>query len=152
MKPILVLLSMILLVCCGCVAQQKPMYYWGDYSSTLYAYKKAPSAETLKQHMEMLQNIIAKSAEESLRVPPGVYAEYGYLLLQSGNLTQAMQYFLLEEQTYPESSPLMIKLRMAAEPVKPSEPAKLIEPARLGEPVNTPEPVKVADPAKEVMR
>lgn len=87
------------------------LYYWGDYSDTLYAYKKEPSDETLKEHLEELDDIIEESKDLGLNVPPGIYCEYAYFLIQKGHQDDALQYIQLEEQTYPESKVFTDRLR-----------------------------------------
>jgi len=94
----------------GCAAQ-KPLYYWGDYSSSLYKYKKAPTEENLNAHKAVLLKIVDESNKMNLRVPPGVCCEYGYLLLKEGKQEEAMRYFELEEKTYPESKPFLDRFR-----------------------------------------
>ncbi len=44
----------------GC-ATQKPLYYWGNYSKSLYTYKKSPTEENLKAHKATLVKIIDES-------------------------------------------------------------------------------------------
>lgn len=97
----------LLLVCTfyffvGC-ASQRAMYYWGTYSNSLYDYKKHPNDENLSKHKQSLLIIIEKSNARGMRVPPGVYCEYGYILMKEGNNQEANKYYELEEQTYPES-------------------------------------------------
>jgi hypothetical protein len=104
------LLFLLIVVLTGC-ATQKPLYYWGNYSSSLYKYKKAPTEENLKAHQAVLLNIIDQSNKLNLRVPPGVCCEYGYLLFKEGKQVEAMQYFDLEEKTYPESKPFLDRFR-----------------------------------------
>ena len=94
----------------GC-ASQKAMYYWGTYSNSLYDYKKFPNDENIAKYKGTLLNIIAESHERGLRVPPGVYCEYGYILMQEGSNKKAAKYFELEEQTYPESKVFIQKLK-----------------------------------------
>ena len=103
----LIIISYLLI---GCTSQ-KPLYHWGNYSSTLYEYKKAPNDENLINHKNTLAEIIKKSKEEGLRVPPGVYCEYGYIFMKEGNHNDALRYFDLEEQTYPESKIFMQNLK-----------------------------------------
>lgn len=103
----LILTSSVLLGC----ASQKPMYYWGNYSTSLYAYKKAATDESYMEHMNELQRIIEQSKERDLRVPPGICVEYGYLLLKEGKKEKALQYFEQEEQTYPESRVFVERLK-----------------------------------------
>ena len=105
---------LILLVVCWLIsACAKPpvTYYWGDYSATLYDAKKSPTAETLQKHKDALVQIIQESNRQSLRVPPGVYAEYGYLLLKEGNTTEGVKYLDLEAETYPESKAFIERVK-----------------------------------------
>ena len=69
--------------------QKKTIFYWGDYSNTLYEYKKDPNDENLAKHKEAMQDIISKSKEKNINVPPGVYCEYGYILAQEGMKSEA---------------------------------------------------------------
>ena len=103
MKKIYILcLIMVSYLFIGC-ATQKPMYYWGNYSSSLYSYKKLPNEKNLQKHKQVLFEIIEKSNAKGVRVPPGVYCEYGYIFMKEGKNKEALKYFELEEQTYPES-------------------------------------------------
>ena len=83
------------------------IYYWGDYSKTLYQSKKDITPEKLAKHKEELQSIISKSNEDGLRVPPGLNAELGYLLLLEGENDKAIIYIEKEKETYPESAKFM---------------------------------------------
>ncbi len=94
----------------GC-ATKKPLYYWGNYSGSLYQYKKSPSEKTLVAYKATLLNIIDESKKMDLRVPPGVSCEYGYLLLQEGKNDEAIYYFDLEEKNYPESKQFIDRVR-----------------------------------------
>lgn len=88
----------------GCASKTKPpLYYYGDYPKTLYKLKKDPSPARTAAHQESLEDVIQESKERNLRVPPGIYCEYGYLLWQKGQHAQAEAQFNLEMQTYPES-------------------------------------------------
>lgn len=97
----------------GCALQpqvSQSKLYWGNYSHTLYEYKKNPSPETRKQHIVSINDIILKSKELNLRVPPGVYAELGMYTMEDGKAKEAKQYFNLELQTYPESKTMVQQL------------------------------------------
>jgi len=97
----------------GCATQQ-PMYYWGDYSKSLYCCRKDSTEENLLKHKQILENIIEESAKRNLRVPPGVCAELGYIYFRQNNSQEAIKYFELEERTYPEAKILMQRLTQAA--------------------------------------
>ena len=110
MKKMFIIFALSGLLGIGCAAQ-KPMYYWGNYSNTLYQYKKAPSDSTLQKHKEEIAVIIQKSKEIDVNVPPGIYGEYGFILLKTGDKAEAIKYFDLEEHTYPESRVFIEKIK-----------------------------------------
>jgi hypothetical protein len=90
------------------------MYYWGDYSQSLYDCCKEPTEENLLRHRQILEEIIAESNNRNLRVPPGVYAELGYIYFRQNRSAEAIKLFDLEERTYPESKIFMQRLTRAA--------------------------------------
>lgn len=106
------------MLACGPSAQYKPMYNWGEYSASLYNLKKTPNDEALKKHKETLMKIIEQSKENGLRVPPGIYCEYANILIKEGKNKEALPYLELEEQTYPESSVFVQRLKSHANKTK----------------------------------
>ncbi|MPY74728.1 MAG: DUF4810 domain-containing protein [Alphaproteobacteria bacterium] len=126
-------LSAVMLTVGACV--QDRLYTWNDYEGDLYGYYKDP--EKLSALMAALQTTIAeneKAAEaggtgggkRAIRMPPGLYAEYGYLLLLSNRQQEAKEYFQKEKDTWPESSTLMDRMLAVAanQPLKaPAVPA-----------------------------
>lgn len=107
---ILFCLMFLFLISCA----SNSMYHWGNYSNTLYAYKKEPNDENLLKHMKELEKIIEVSNQNNMRVPPGVYGELGYYYLRSNKTKEAQGYFNLEKQLYPESGILMDRLLQKA--------------------------------------
>jgi hypothetical protein len=92
----------------GCRTPPKPpMYYYGDYERALYKIKKSPDAANGSKYQASLEDVIKGSKEKSIRVPPGIYCEYGYVLWQKGRHSEAEAQFALEMQTYPESVPFV---------------------------------------------
>ena len=98
MKKFILILTFFLLT--GCATK---MYYWGNYSSTLYNLKKNQNTQCQKKHMEELYEIISKSQKKNKKPPPGICCEYGYMLLQNGRKDEAVKMFGLEAKYYPES-------------------------------------------------
>jgi hypothetical protein len=92
-----------ILMLSGCVTVTEAGYYWGKYSSTLYAYTKNPSDESLAAHVEELEEIISESSERDLRVPPGIHAELGYIKARQGDDGMAIGHYESEMSLYPES-------------------------------------------------
>ncbi|MCF8378817.1 MAG: DUF4810 domain-containing protein [Bacteroidales bacterium] len=88
----------------------KPLYYWGNYQDTYYKNMKKADEKAYDNHIATLDFILTTSAENEVRVPPGIYAEYGYIKLAEGNPTEARKFFELEMATYPESAQLMTLL------------------------------------------
>ncbi|GFO70046.1 lipoprotein [Geomonas limicola] len=88
----------------GCAT--KPVYYYGNYTRSQLDYVREPNEETLKQRFEVLDDIIANSKDKSTsgRVPPGIFADYGYLLALNGKNAEAVAKFKQERELYPESS------------------------------------------------
>ena len=109
MNRIHIILFLILSFIVGCATE--PLYYWGNYSQTLYKYKKSPKEETLAAHKVCLVNIIEESNKRNKKIPPGVCCEYGYILLKEGKTDQALYYFEMEEKNYPESKVFIDRLK-----------------------------------------
>ncbi|MCK5193486.1 MAG: DUF4810 domain-containing protein [Desulfobulbaceae bacterium] len=89
----------------GCVPSTK--YHWGNYENSLYRYYKNPAE--VEEMAEALAKIIEKGERDG-KVPPGLCAEYGYLLFTTGNTGEAIAYFEKEKNIWPESSMLMDKM------------------------------------------
>jgi hypothetical protein len=87
---------------------QKPLYYWGNYSDCYYKYIKKADDKATERYRACFIDIFDKSKKLGIKVPPGIYAEYGQFMLKSGNKVEAKKYFELEMQTYPESKKLMM--------------------------------------------
>jgi hypothetical protein len=98
----------------GCVTNHQ-RYGWGSYDPSLYAYYKDPTKEAALA--ESLAAIISTADANHSLVPPGIYAEYGYLQLQEGKNLAAVELFKQEESHWPESKVFMdrmIKVASAA--------------------------------------
>jgi len=102
MRKIIILFFLLIIFISGCV--QTSIYYWGNYSDTLYKYKKAPSDDVLISHIKSIEKIIKQSEYLRKKVPPGIYCEYGYYFMIEENYVDAKKYFELEMEIYPEST------------------------------------------------
>lgn len=99
-----------LLLFAGCATQQ-PLYNYEDYSSSYYDNVKAPSDETaLKLQQSMEKAIEAAGESRSGRVPPGMYANLGYIYLKGGASAKAIEMFNKEKETYPEATQFMDRM------------------------------------------
>lgn len=88
----------------GCVSTDSTaLYYWGSYPKQTYLSLTAPEKTSAQQQMAALEKDLEVAKAKNLAVPPGMYAHIGWLNLQLNSPTQAIQYFELERQIYPES-------------------------------------------------
>lgn len=107
MKKLLQIGAVLLLTGCQTTDQ---IYYWGDYSQSVYEYNKNPSVSTTNEFRETLEDIIDTSNSENMKVPPGVYFELGYLNLKLNNSAKGMEYLNKEREIYPESEKVIATL------------------------------------------
>lgn len=68
------------------------MYYWGPmsenisrYERSVYDYYKYQSPESICKMIETYQDIIVKCSANEKMIPPGICAEFGYILLNPEN-------------------------------------------------------------------
>jgi len=94
------------LLAAGCGPKQ--MYTWRGYDDSLYAHYKNPQDHA--KHIERLQKIVTQTEADGLKMPPGVYAEYGYALLEESRFDESVTYFKKEKETWPESAVVMDKM------------------------------------------
>ncbi|MES2026038.1 MAG: DUF4810 domain-containing protein [Pseudomonadota bacterium] len=93
----------VVLVLTACAAPSK--YNWGNYEGSLYSYYKDTSKTA--EHAAELQRTITDSEATRKLVAPGLYAEYGFLMLQEGKSKDAIAQFEKEKAKWPESTYLM---------------------------------------------
>lgn len=97
----------------GCTAQKKPLL--ASYSESLYACRKNPTQEMHEKHRQTLEGVVHEAGERHEAVPPGVYAELGYIHLKAGNNEEAKKYFKAESDLYPEAKVFTKRLADMAE-------------------------------------
>lgn len=83
------------------------LYNWGRYEESLQASYVAHTEATAWSDLEAT---ITSAQQTGHRIPPGVCAEYGFLLYKRGQRERAIEYFQREAQLFPESKPLMDRL------------------------------------------
>ena len=150
MKATIVLALGALVILAGC---NKPVqtYAWGNYEGSLYGLMKDPTS--LDKYGRALQTQI-QDGEASSKVPPGIYAEYGYFLSVTNQPGEAIKYFGKEKQRWPESARLMDKMILncqapkaqppTPQPVTPSAPTAAPEATPTPAPTVTPVPAKAS--------
>jgi len=105
----------LLLLAAGC-ATHSQRYDWGSYDPSLYAYYKDPAK--VGELSTSLAAVIDAADKNHATVPPGIYAEYGYLQMQQGKGPAAVELFKQEETHWPESKVFMDRMiKVASTPV-----------------------------------
>lgn len=84
-------------------ASTKKLYSWYDYQKDYYHYLKNADQESYDKLIKTYDKIIAEQKEIRGIVPPGIYADYGYLLMEKGKTAEAKEMFAKEIELYPES-------------------------------------------------
>ncbi|MFC4929593.1 DUF4810 domain-containing protein [Massilia sp. GCM10023247] len=116
MKKLLIAAALLALT--GC-ATKGGLYEWGGYDGLLYQSYKNPEA-TAKSR-ESLAAHIAVLEKGGKRVAPGLHADLGTLLLQSGDKAGALSNFRRERELWPESAVLMDAMIKNLETTKSKE-------------------------------
>lgn len=102
----------------GCAP--KTAYLWGDYDTALYDHYRNP--QDTERYVERLGRIVQKAQVEKDKVPPGLYAEYGYALFEAGRLDEAITYYGKEREQWEESRVFMDKMIRNTERLKENRP------------------------------
>jgi hypothetical protein len=119
----LIMVSILALPAAGCVTPHQH-YNWGSYDPSLYDYYKNPTK--VGELSASLQAVIDASDKDHAAVPPGIYAEYGYLQMQQGKNQSAVDLFKQEESHWPESTVFMDRMiKVASTPVAGTTPASI---------------------------
>lgn len=100
--------TMLALASCGTV--QPDLYSWYDSEDATYQYTKRASEEKLAAAMEQYKKVIAMQKGARQVVPPGVNAEYGYLLVKSGQKQEGLTLLKQEIALYPESEKFISRI------------------------------------------
>lgn len=140
----------------GCASNS--LYHWGDYSDSLeYRYEKediAQAEQLLRQQMASYQHGSGVPATSDVRrVPPGMYADYGFLLFRRGDMAGAIAFFQREKEAFPESTGLMNKLieriRKKTGTAGPAPDGPDTSPASAATPSASPSPASTAIPGRK---
>lgn len=89
----------------GCSAPS--IYHWSRFEDGLF---DRYVSQNHAQADEYLLETITAAEQKNLKIPPGAYADYGFLLFRRGDRDGARAYFEKEKHFFPESSPFMTKL------------------------------------------
>lgn len=91
-------------------ATQKSLYTWYDSEDATYKYTKRGTDELLTKAMAQYEKVISKQKGTRKVVPPGVNAEYGYLLYKAGKKEEGLALLKAEIKAYPESETFISRI------------------------------------------
>ena len=89
---------------------QTSLYSWYGSENATYTYTKRGTDETLEKAMEQYNKVLNNQKGLRKTVPPGVNAEYGYLLCKAGKKKEGLALLRAEIQAYPESEKFISRI------------------------------------------
>jgi hypothetical protein len=81
----------------------KGLYSFDKYQQASYNYLKKADEKSINEIMEQYQKIITKQKGTRKVTPPGMLADYGFFLIQRGDLKNGKESLNKEILLYPES-------------------------------------------------
>lgn len=100
---------LIALCCTGCTTQ-KTLYSWSDYEKRSYSYVKDDTEKNLDELLAAYEEMINQQTGLRQTPPPGVCADYGYLLVKKGKTAEGIQLMKKEIALYPESATFISRI------------------------------------------
>ena len=81
----------------------KSLYSWYDYEDATYQYSKKQTDELKLKVLEEYKLLTEKQKGTRGVAPPGLNAEYGYMLYRTGKQEEGLALMKKEIELYPES-------------------------------------------------
>lgn len=81
----------------------RELYSWYNYEDVTYQYSKKSTDELQVKVLEQYKKVTDKQKGVRGVVPPGLYAEYGFLLCKTGKKEEGIEFLKKEISLYPES-------------------------------------------------
>jgi hypothetical protein len=100
MKKIILLGISIFSISCSA---PKSLYTWDKYDSASYSYLKKSDEKSTENLIKIYEKIIKKQNGTRGMVPPGLYADYAFVLIQSNKIEEGKLMLQKEVELYPES-------------------------------------------------
>jgi len=103
------ILAICVIACAACTTQ-KSLYSWYGSENATYKYTKRGTEELLTKAMAQYEKVIKHQKGLRKVVPPGVNAEYGYLLCKAGKKEEGLALLRAEIAAYPESEKFISRI------------------------------------------
>jgi hypothetical protein len=109
MKKTILLAGLFCLLLTGCVSNQQ-LYTWGDSQARTYTYIKDGTGKSEQELLTTYQTLIDKQTGTRKTPPPGLCADYGYLLYKQGKTQEGLAFLNKEMELYPESAVFITRI------------------------------------------
>lgn len=109
MKLKYVFLYLVVILGTSC-SSPKALYSWDNYNTSAYNYMKTPTEESELSLIATYDEVISKQKGTRGVVPPGIYAEKGYLLLKMDKIEEGLICLKKEVELYPESEKFLSRI------------------------------------------
>ncbi|MDR2885886.1 MAG: DUF4810 domain-containing protein [Rikenellaceae bacterium] len=94
----------------SCATTSPALYDWKGYDDAVYTYIKTADAQSMENLMTVYAKLMTSTAGARKVPPPGMCADYGYLLLKQGKTAEGKDLLTKETMLYPESKPFVDRL------------------------------------------
>lgn len=101
-------------VCASCTSNSR-LYNWKGYEQAVYAYTQVPDEQNLEKLLTVYDRLLHAPGGVRTVPPPGVCADYGYLLLMNGKTDEGKALLVQETVLYPESKKFIDRILMRLE-------------------------------------
>ena len=95
--------SVILVLAFSSCGAPKGLYSWDKYEQASYNYLKKADDKSIDQIMQQYQKVIENQKGTRQTTPPGMFADYGFFLIQKGEIKAGKANLKKEIALYPES-------------------------------------------------
>lgn len=99
-KNVIIVIISIFAISC---TQTKPLYNWKGYDDAVYGYTKNSDEKSTERLVKVYEKLISNSGGTREVPPPGICADYGYLLIKKGETEKGKELLSKEIALYPES-------------------------------------------------
>lgn len=104
-KKITLTVSAAAVLLSACTSAPQTMYYWQDYSPTVYQRLKNDTSGG--EQIGKMQKYFTDAQSRQMAAAPGAHAHMGLLLIEAGQDDAARRQFEAEKQLFPESAVFM---------------------------------------------
>lgn len=104
------IISAICIMALASCQSNQSLYSWYDSEDATYDYVKRGTEEKLAKAMAQYEKVIRKQKGLRKTVPPGVNAEYGFLLYKAGKKEEGLTLLRAESKAYPESEKFISRI------------------------------------------